>query len=89
MTLQQEISEALRIGATRCEDLRDSWESEHTIAHLDCEANKLRQLAARVENARCETCEQYFVVTGKDGEGIPCPLAGSGGCWNYQEKVSK
>ena len=91
MTLQQEIVEALRIGATRCEDLRGSWESEYTAAHLDDEADKLRQLSDLVENARCETCKKYFMATSKDMEGIPCPWAGSGGCLNYEpkEKVSK
>ena len=88
MTLQQEIVEALRIGATRCEDLRDSWESEYTDAHLDDEADKLRQLAALVENARCEKCECRESDIGLCGE-IEIVVRNGFGCWNHMEKVNK
>ena len=89
MTLQQEIVTELRSLA--------AWFREISrITHMPCtselnlkRADKWGALAAKVEAARCETCEQYFVVTGKDGEVIPCPRARSGGCWNYQGRVSK
>lgn len=87
MSIQQEIAEALRIGATRCEDLQDSWESEYTVAYLGDEANKLRQLAARVEAARCETC-----VEGKGYlDYVYCDwflkrVPKDHGCWQYEPK---
>lgn len=58
--LQQEIVDALKIGATRCEDLRDCCDefSRFTYIYND-ESLKLRQLAAKVESARCENCQCY------------------------------
>ena len=42
--------------------------------------------AAQVENMRCGNCSRLFIVTGGDGEGIPCPWSGSGGCWRFKQK---
>ena len=87
MPIQQEIAEALRIGATRCEDLRDSWESEHTVDHLGDEACKLRQLASRVEAARCETCTHYKYSSDGYCESSSRLMAVNDFCWLYKEKV--
>ena len=72
MTLQQEIVEALRDAAN--------------VAIVQSDKDYFNTIAAKVENARCKTCKKYFMATSKDMEGIPCPWAGSGGCWNYEPK---
>ena len=87
MTLQQEIVEALRNTAGCFVMIGEEFLGEKTLRAY---ADKIKNIAAKVEAARCETCKRYFVVTSKDMEGIPCPWAGSGGCWNYapEEKVN-
>ena len=72
MTLQQEIVEALRDAAN--------------MAIVQDDKEHFFNLSASVDNARCETCKKYFMATSEDMEGVPCPWAGSGGCWNYEQK---
>ena len=47
---------------------------------------KCIKLADKVEQIRCETCSDRFKVTGNDGEGIPCPWVGCGGCFHHKFK---
>lgn len=86
MTLQQEIVDALRKAGKIDVALARVYGAGDSAEYF---AKEWDHLAARVENARCETCKKYFMATSEDMEGVPCPWAGSGGCWNYQEKASK
>ena len=86
MTLQQEIVEALNQAADDHKLKADISGSAYGKLSELHRVKLYRNLAARVENARCETCKKYFMATSKDMEGIPCPWAGSGGCWNYEPK---
>lgn len=87
--LQQEIVDALKIGATRCEDLRDFYDefSRFTYIYND-ESLKLRQLAAKVESARCENCAHY--VPEEDDEGCDMVMlefqGPEFGCWFFEQK---
>ena len=83
MTLQQEIATELRSLA--------AWFREISrITHMPCtselnlkRADKWDALAARVENARCETCAEY-----EECDIVELHINGLY-CSQYQEKVNK
>ena len=74
MTLQQDIIDALR-DAANMEIVQD-------------DKDYFLNLAARVENARCETCLKYD----RFNNYCECKswhMACGDICWDYQEKASK
>lgn len=92
MTLQQEIVEALRDAALdyRAQVLAcySGLMPRRFKDEMVNRAVQYEQLAARVENARCETCACRESDIGFCGE-LEIVVRNGFCCWNYQEKVSK
>ena len=90
---REDIAEMLKIGATRCEDIRDLLDEMNGKPSCECleeESTKMRDMAAQVNQMRCETCAKERRLTVDETASahvvIFCPWQGCGGCFQHEPK---
>ena len=92
MPSREDVVEWLREAALTERSLAIGAKTGAIPAHFydECIANavKFEQRAAQVSAMRCETCKKEAVYTGID-EWVACPWSCSGGCFHYEQKVTK